>query len=126
MLLLGLLLASSLLGAALPDQVLRRIHADAMVGVLAREIQDRLFREANGQAELFETATFHPLHLKMQERLPDKIRFCVRVVTTQAVEDWKVLALPDFLFPFYYVLRPIRIISKYTLRVAKGLVRPRD
>jgi len=125
MVLLGLLLASNLLGAALPNQVLQSIHIDPMVGVLARRLQERLFKMANGKAEFFESAYFHPLHIKMQQRLPDKIRFCVRVATTQVVEDWKMLPLPDFLFAFYYVLRPIRIICRYTPKIAKGLSRSR-
>ena len=125
MVLLGLLLASNLLGATLPAQVLQSIHTDPMVGVLARRIQERLFKMANGKAELFERDYFHPLHLKMQRRLPDKIRFCVRVVTTQRMDDWKLLPLPDFLFDFYYVLRPIRLIGKYTSKIVKGLSRSR-
>ena len=122
MVLLGLFLARDLLGAALPEEVLRRVEADQAVEKLARRICERLFREVNGEPELFTAAYFHPLHLMMKERLRDKIRFCLRVVTTQAVEDWKLLPLPDFLFPFYRMLRPVRLVSRYSLRIFKRLV----
>jgi hypothetical protein len=125
MLLLGLFLANDLLGAALPDRVLRRVHADPVVVALAGQIQEGLFREANGQDKHFEETYFHPLHLKMQKRLPDKIRFCVRIVTTTHAAEWKLLPLPDFLFAFYYVLRPIRLVSRYALRIVKALLGPR-
>jgi Uncharacterised nucleotidyltransferase len=121
MLLLGLFLAKDLLGAALPDRVLQRVHADPTVKALAGRIYERLFREANGLDGLFERAYFHPLHLKMQERLPDKIRYCARAATTQTVEDWELLSLPSFLFPAYYVLRPIRLAGKYGLRMLERL-----
>jgi hypothetical protein len=123
MLLLGLFLASDLLGAALPNRILQRVHADPMVKVLAERITEQLFGEASGLGGLFEQAYFHPLHIKMRERLPDKIRYCVRAATTQTVEDWDLLPLPNFLFPLYYVLRPIRLTGKYGLRTLKRLLR---
>jgi hypothetical protein len=122
MLLLGLFLANDLLGATLPDEVLQRVRADSTVRTLAGQIRERLFREADGSAQLFEQAYFHPLHLKMKERLPDKIRYCIRAATAQTAEEWELLPLPNNLFPFYYVLRPIRLIGKYVLRIPKRLL----
>jgi hypothetical protein len=119
MMLLGLFLASYLLGASLPEEVLRRVQADPAVEVLAEQVTEQLFGGVNGLAGLFGGAYFHPLHIKMNERLQDKIRYCVRAVTTQTVEDWELLPLPNFLFPFYYVLRPIRLISKYGRRLLR-------
>lgn len=121
MLLLGLNLANDLLGASLPERVLQRVHADPTVKALAGRIYERLFRKTKGVDGLFEQAYFHPLHLKMKERLPDKIRYCVRAATSQTVEDWELLPLPSFLFPFYYVLRPIRLAGKYGLKVLERL-----
>jgi hypothetical protein len=119
MVLLGLFLASHVLGAALPEEVVRRVQADPAVKELAGQVTEQLFGEANGLAEFFGGAYFHPLHLKMKERLPDKFRYCVRAATTQTVEDWEVLTLPNFLFPFYYVLRPLRLAGKYGRRLLK-------
>jgi len=116
-LLLGLFLASHLLGASLPGEVLQRVHAEPTVKALAGQIYEQLFRAADGPASVFEEAYFRPLHLKMQKRWRDKIRYCARIVTVQRVEDWKLLPLPTFLFPFYYMLRPIRLISKYGRRL---------
>jgi hypothetical protein len=123
MVLLGLFLASQLLGAALPKEVSRRVQADPAVKKLARQVTEQLFGEPNGLAGLFGGAYFHPLHLKMKERLPDKIRYCGRAATTQTVEDWELLSLPSFLFPLYYVLRPLRLAGKYVRRLLERLLR---
>jgi len=120
MVLLGLFLASHLLGAALPEEVVRRAQDDPAVKKLAGQVTEQLFGEANGLTGFFGGAYFHPLHLKMKERLPDKFRYCVRAATTQTAEDWELLTLPNFLFPFYYVLRPLRLAGKYGRRLLKA------
>jgi Uncharacterised nucleotidyltransferase len=119
MVLLGLFLASRLLGTALPEEVWRRVRADPAVKELTGQVSEQLFSDATGVSGLFGGAYFHPLHLKMNERLPDKIRYCARAATTQTVEDWELLSLPDFLFPLYYVLRPLRLVGKYVRRLLK-------
>ena len=122
MLLLGLLLANDLLGASLPGWLLQKAHGDPMVKALAKRVCRRLFRGAEGFAGLFEgDAYFRPLHLKMKERLVDKLRYCVRA-TIPNVEDWKLLPLPGFLFPLYYALRPIRLGRKYLPRMLRRLL----
>lgn len=121
MLLLGLYLASDLLGAPLPEEVLRRVRADPRVKALARRIYDRLFREADEQNALLEGSYFRPTYLSMRERLLDKIRYCVRTATTQTVEDWELLPLPRSLRSLYYVLRSIRLTAKYGRRLLERL-----
>jgi hypothetical protein len=117
MLLLGLFLASDLLGTALPEEVSRRVRADPTVKVLAGRIRERLFWEAGDQTALLEGSYFRPLYLKMRERWLDKIRYCIRTVTTQSVEDLELLPLPKSLFSLYYVLRSIRLTGKYGRRL---------
>jgi hypothetical protein len=121
MLLLGLFLANDLLGAPLPEEVSRRVHADPTVKALAKRITEQLFREDEGPPGLLEESYFQPLYLKMRERYSDKIRYVVRKATSPTVEDWQLLPLPGFLFPFYYILRPIRLAGEYGLSTLKRL-----
>jgi len=125
MLLLGLFLANDLLGAALPEGVSQKVREDSAVRALAERVTEQLFLETGYPTELLEeyegTPAFHALHLKVRERLRDKIRYCVRKATTLSGDDWELLSLPGFLFPFYYVLRPIRLAGKHGLRVLKRL-----
>ena len=113
LLLLGLRLASDLLGATLPEEVLRRVRANQAVKAIAEQIYKRLFSEAGGQTDLFEGSLFHPLSLRMRERPSDKIRYCILAATTQTVEDWELVSLPRFLSFFYYVIRFIRLTGRY-------------
>lgn len=126
MLFLGLLLASDLLGAALPERVSQRVRADPTLKALAGRIREQLFRETKRPAGILEgyegAPAFHTLHLKLRERLRDKIRYFVLKAVTLRGEDWKLVPLPAFLFPFYYVLRPIRLIGKYGSKVLKHLL----
>jgi hypothetical protein len=125
MLLLGLSLASDLLEAALPEKVSQRLRGEPIVKTLAIGICEQLFRETDipgGFLEGYEGApAFHTLHVKLKERLRDKIRYFVLKAVTLRGEDWDLLPLPRFLFPFYYVVRPIRLIGKYGPRMFKRL-----
>jgi hypothetical protein len=117
MLLLGLYLASDLLGAALPEEVWRRVHTDPTVKALARQVHERLFREANGSLGAFEGLPLHPFHLRARERLQDKLRYCIYRVTTITMKDSMLLPLPGYLYPLYYIIRPKRLAGKYGKRV---------
>lgn len=122
MLLLGLLLASDLLGASLPEEVSRRVRSDPTVNALAEQTREQLFQETDHIASLegYEGApAFHSLHVKVRKGTWDKIRYCVRKVTTLSGDDWELLPLPKFLFPFYSVLRAIRLTGKYGPGVLK-------
>jgi hypothetical protein len=122
MLLLGLFLARDLLGADLPEEVSRRVQADPTLKALARRILERLFWETGDSSGFlmgYEAPALHTLHLEVRERLRDKIRYCVRKAITMRGEDLELLPLPKFLFPFYFVIRPIRLASKYGRRVLK-------
>ena len=117
MLLLGLRLASDLLGATPREEVLHRVRADQTVKALAEQIYQRLFSEAGGQTDLFEGSLFHPLYPKMRERLSDKIRYCILAATTQTVEDWELVPLPRSLSVLYYAVRFVRLSGRYARRL---------
>jgi hypothetical protein len=116
--------------------VSQRVRDDPTVKVLAARIAEQLFRQTHNPAEMLEEygepPAFHTLHLKVRERLRDKIRYCVRKTTTLSGDDWELLPLPRFLFPLYYVLRPVRLAGKHGSRMLqrlsygqKSLLRPK-
>lgn len=129
MLLLGLFLASDLLGATLPERVSQRVRADLTVKALAERTCEQMFQQTDRSAELFlegdeGAPAFHILHLKVRERLWDKICYCARKATTLRGEDLELLQLPKILFPLYYVLRMVRLTGKYGPRILKRLLCP--
>jgi hypothetical protein len=107
------LLARDLLETPLPEEVSRKAHADPAVEALVRGISERLFRRIDHSPRRFEEMPFRPIHMKMRERLRDKVRYLVRFATTHTVGDWMALPLPKPFFFLYLVLRPIRLARNY-------------
>jgi len=110
MLLLGLALASDLLGAVLPAEVLQSAKADRTVGALKELVRERLFLEMTERPGVFETALFH---LKARERLQDRVRYFLRLAMTTTARDWTATQVPPLLSFLYYPIRAIRLTKKY-------------
>ena len=113
MLFLGLYLAKDILGASFPDEVMQRTGSDPVVKRLAGQVKQWLFRE-NDSIPGIGNLLFY---LRSKERLQDQIRYCQRLITTISPRDWSFLPLPNPLFFLYYLLRPIRLVTKYLLRL---------
>lgn len=120
MLLLGLYLANDLLEADLPEDIFGRVRADPAVKALANWVCERLFLEAKRAPSIFEGAQFYPIHLRMRERLQDKIRYCARTLGTTNVDDWWFSTARAYLFPLYYALRIVRLAGKFGRRFLGG------
>jgi hypothetical protein len=109
MLLLGLSLAQGLLNATLPDEVRRRIDGDNTIESLVREIRARLFQTSSHPVGSLKEVLFH---LKVHERLSDKMRYVVRYAAATNPADWDFISLPDKLFFLYHLVRPLRLLTK--------------
>jgi hypothetical protein len=123
MLLLGLILANTLLDADLPQTILDELRADSDVQVLAAEVQRRLFSENQGARELFEGSARWWFHFRMIERPQDRLRYSIHRATTPTLSDWEIVKMPRVLFPFYPLLRPIRLSRKFGRRISEFLHR---
>ncbi|HEY3128281.1 MAG TPA: nucleotidyltransferase family protein [Acidobacteriota bacterium] len=126
MLLLGLFLASDLLGSELPGEILNRIDADLVIKSLATKVRSQLFDPPDNRPDVFAMSFFH---LSAKERLRDKIRYIFRLTTTPHAADWALLDLPEFLYFLYYLIRPIRLVVRYGAFLVAGLftnIRRRD
>ena len=117
MLSLGLFLAGELLDAPIPQEVWQTVQADAVVKTIAEQVQQRLFAPERPASGIFDAAL---LHLRMRERMRDKLRSCLRLATTPRSYDWLLLPLPVWLFSLYYLLRPLRLAGKYGMKFLKG------
>jgi hypothetical protein len=71
MLLLGVLLAQTLLGTTLSESLQHRLHADAVSPHLAREVQEHLFTHTNRPLAAIDRPLFY---LRLRERLRDRLR----------------------------------------------------
>ena len=112
MLFIGLFLASNLLGAPLPEYVLKRIQADPVAITLAKQAKQRLFQKVDAPSEIYEDNRFY---LKALDRLQDKIRYCLLRTLTPTSEDWgTALSFPA---PLYYLIRPFRLLRKHLRKI---------
>ncbi|HXG19024.1 MAG TPA: nucleotidyltransferase family protein [Methylomirabilota bacterium] len=118
MLLLGLFLAHDLLSAVLPEEVLKKIHNDPQVKLLAGQVGERLFCEASPPARLCDEPPF--FYWKVREHWRDKLAlwwryfpeyfFRMIVPNERDREFWLLPSLPP---GGYYLIRPVRLIGEY-------------
>ena len=119
MLSLGLFLAAELLGASVPEQVRKKLHPDSTLWALAADVVKRLFEERTNPPGILESAL---LHLRMRERLLDRIRYVLRLGLTTTVGDLTTMRIPRPLFFLYYLLRPLRLAAKYGRRLVSRIL----
>jgi hypothetical protein len=118
-LMLGLSLSRELLGADVPEEILREAREDKMVGILAGEVRDRLFSGSDGARGFFDESVFHSFHYNMRERRRDRIGYVVRSATAPNAADWMERPLPERLLPLHYALKPLRLAGKYGGKMLK-------
>lgn len=111
-LLLGLLLASDLLGAVLPEIIARELAADPAVGRLADEVAQTMLRQPSPDEP--SRAAMSLFHLRLRERKRDRLAYCVAHLRP-GVGDWVSLPLPRGLSFLYYLIRPFRLLGRYGL-----------
>jgi hypothetical protein len=143
MVLLGLILAHDLLGTDIPEGLRISAVADRHVMKLAREVDFGLFPmrsiserekraatlqsagnlpgcESVNQRSIWRTMQFH---LRAKDGLRDRIRYLAGYIAPTS-GDWTGAPLPDSLFLLYYVLRPFRLLKKYSaMALRRGAVR---
>ncbi len=110
---LGLLLASDLLKASLPEVVLQKIQSDRVVKSFAVQFNKLLFSDPDSSRKAFKCFL---LHIKIWESFRPKLRYCFGWLMTPNAADWAKLPLPAFLSFMYYILRSIRLFKTYVLR----------
>ena len=123
MLLLGLSLASHLLGAALPETASQKLQTDQAVRSLAAQVPKHLFTQSNTPAGAVAEFVFHVrVRERLQDKAPNFLNLMRRIVTPMA-KDRAVMQLPTRLSFLYYVIRPIRLVGMYGFGSLKRLTR---
>jgi hypothetical protein len=113
---LGLLLASELLGAPLPQDVRRWAQGDRQTWSLATQVSKWLFAGADEANE--EGRAKQLYYFRLTEHAYDRVRrgvYLVRYYTRPNERDRALLKLPSRLSFLYYLLRGMRLVSAYGL-----------
>ncbi len=107
---LSLNLSQKILAAHVPEEVRFQIGTDPTVILLTDQIYRRIFT-----ADIQPTGSCSVIFdLKLKTTLTRRLSYCFRIMTTPTILEWKK-KLPCLFFPIYFVLRPLRLLSKYLL-----------
>jgi len=112
MLFLGLYLAKDLLGIKLPDYVWRKVRSDTKIKSLAWMVYKDLFNERNGLLGFLERSLFH---LRSIKPFWKRVQYCYYLVIPPSLVEFEILKLPSSLFFLYYLIRPLRLLGKYSV-----------
>lgn len=110
MLLVALSLAQQLLDASLPPEVMKRIKSSLPLDATVRGIAVRFFQPHAKSTKFSERIFFH---LKLKDRLVDRVRYCTRLALTTTPIDWAAAPLPRSLTFLYLPLRAVRLAKRY-------------
>jgi hypothetical protein len=125
---LGLLLATELLGAKLPDNVCREIQSQSLVLPLVEQVRENQFKEGESWADSIDR--YHA-HLAMRERVQDRLRVRLHHYRHQSYlrrafipneQDRALVSLPASLSSLYYLVRPLRLIGSFAQKKVKRLL----
>jgi len=126
MLLVGSRLASSLLGAPLPEAILSRCRADARaVDRIAKQVVEQLFT-AQPEAGMLGSSPsiFSPLLYAMRERRRDRLHYLVQTTTTPLPMHMARMPLPRWAHPLYRVAVPLHdYLLAPSMRAARSMRR---
>lgn len=114
---LGLLAASDLLEATLPEFVVDRIGAEPGMGLLTRHLYEGLFV---GMQESPSAEAEERFRLAVRERWRDRMRprfDRFRKMFMPSERDRSVLRLPAHLEFLYYLIRPVRLLGSALVRL---------
>jgi precorrin-6B methylase 2 len=115
-LLLGLDLAHEATRVALPQAVGERVCGDAQVKKLVASVLEQYSGVSDPSAGVFRRAAFR---VRSCDGFWQGLRQMIRLSLSPTEGDRQVMRLPDFLSPFYAVVRPFRLLGQYGL----GLLR---
>ena len=113
MLLLGLFFAHDLLGAALPDAIIKRIEKDLNIKKIAIEIYKDLFLEKSEAHSGSINADFSPFHFKIRDNLLGQLRYALSLIFRPSRQEWRYFPIPALFSFFHYLLRPARLIWRF-------------
>ena len=102
MLLIGVALASDLLGAPLPAAAARALADDRTARRLAVEVAGRMFARGGEAPSVFHLTGFR---LRMRERTRDRVGYLAATLFTARVQHFRFVDLPEWLSFLYPLVR---------------------
>lgn len=120
----GLQLAASLLGAELPEPVMRRLAGDDRARTLADAVRAELFAPASVETHYQQRATRYLFMMRSRECWADRARilfFSAIRPPHPSASEW--IHLPPRLAFLHRIFRPVRLLGEYSMVAWKHYLR---
>jgi|WetSurMetagenome_2_1015567.scaffolds.fasta_scaffold00316_29 hypothetical protein len=121
MLSLGLCLARQFFQTSLPQYVMEWTQADRLAVSLASQVRKQIFQGEAAQNGISEDRIFL-FYLKTMIRPEDRVKSYLKKIMLPWPVDVTPIPPSPFLFPLYYLIRPVRLIVKYEKILLKRLL----
>ncbi len=109
-LLISLRLLQDLWTVSFPDPIRREMETRREAADLAGKVLARILQEESSSDHFPGQVRFL---LRVTARVRDRIAYCLRQVFIPNINDWLAWPLPRPLFSLFYLLRPLRLATKY-------------
>jgi|GEM_PF-414322 len=119
----NLALAHSLLGNPFPLADPKRLDPESGISHLTSRIRAIIHDSEQVNTE---SVSYFRLMLALRERWRDRARFLWRLLLTPGTGEWSVVSLPAWLFPFYRVVRMLRLANRFIRIPATGRERTQE
>jgi hypothetical protein len=107
---LSLVLAERTGGATIPSQISSQFQDDQEIQKLARQIEPQIVRGGNPE----KPDRFPIFFMRGREQWEHRLYYIVDQLFLPKWVDRRLLTLPEALFPLYFVIRPIRLVFKFS------------
>ena len=112
MLLINLNLAKELLGLQLPDEILPYLNNDNEAKKISKVLQKNIFIKKNGKTSLIKEVN---TNFKIRDNIFWGIKDSMNSAIKPTTYEWNNIHIPNFLYPFYYLFRPLMLIIRYMI-----------
>jgi hypothetical protein len=106
---IGMQLAHQLGGIVFSPADWAAFQVDQRASKLASQVITS-YRTDRNKFGLFENTRFY---LQSRERLRDRLYFILDQLFVPKQADWSTIPLSRVFFPFYYLIRPLRLLGKF-------------
>jgi hypothetical protein len=115
---LGILLAERFGGIKLPENLYKEINDNPVVEKLFNQVKNKSIIEASVPGGISGAFFF----LRSREKVSDWLLYIRNLVFLPRQIDWIVFDIPDYLYPLYYLIRPIRLFYLISLRFFDSII----
>lgn len=117
---LGILLATDLFCIKLPDKIVNELRSEKRINTNLQTAYEILFpRVVVSYAGKLRNKLFY---MSLMSSFKDKLYFIHDLVFKPTRYEWSLIALPNYLYFLYYLLRPIRLGVKYLNKLVSSII----